>query len=226
MKIKKIITIIIVICLMFLSFCIGRGSASPTVTLEEAQRMVDEAARASAASKTAEAAAQKLTEEAKAEAEDDNSQETASAETETAEDTDKAADSSEGNEAAGDTDTSEDSSEEKSSSEDISSEDASEDSTKDEKVSEDSGVDPQFKATMDSYEKFFAKYVTFMRKYQRADSSEALSMLADYSDFMTTYSKAMANLSAVDPNSLSDADLQYYLKIVGRINKKLAKLNQ
>ncbi len=221
---------------MFLSFCLGRGSASPTVTLEEAQRMVDEAARASAASKTAEAAAQKLTEEAKAEAEDDNSQETpsneekdtetTSTETENADDTNKATESSEGNEAAGDTDTSEDSSEEKSSSEDSSSEDASEDSTKSEKVSEDAGVDPQFKATMDSYEKFFAKYVTFMRRYQRADSSEALSMLSDYSDFMTTYSKAMANLSAVDQNSLSDADLQYYLKIVGRINKKLAKLNQ
>ena len=84
------------------------------------------------------------------------------------------------------------------------------------------GVSPDFKASMDEYEEFFDKYVEFMKKYDENSSSP--EWIADYADMMAQYSDAMDALNAIDEDSLSDADLAYYLEVTARINQKLLEI--
>ena len=84
-------------------------------------------------------------------------------------------------------------------------------------------VSADFKATMDSYEAFFDEYIDFMKKYSESDDVTAL--LADYTDYMTKYADYMQKLGEIDEESLSDADLAYYLEVQTRINKKLLEVS-
>jgi len=86
----------------------------------------------------------------------------------------------------------------------------------------DSGVSPDFKKTMDSYEKTMNEYVKFMKKYSESDNS--LSMAADYAKYLKKYTDTMDKLDAIDEDSLSDADLEYYIEVSGRITSKLAEV--
>lgn len=78
-----------------------------------------------------------------------------------------------------------------------------------------------FKETMDAYEAFFDEYIAFMEKYE--SSSDTLSMLADYSNFMTRYLEAMEKLGEIDTTKLSASDYKYYFEVLTRINRKLEK---
>lgn len=84
----------------------------------------------------------------------------------------------------------------------------------------DSEVSPDFKKTMDSYEKTIDEYVKFMKKY--SESNDTLSMAADYAKYLKQYTDTMEKLDSIDEDSLSDADLAYYIKVNGRITEKLA----
>ncbi|RSX52104.1 DUF6591 domain-containing protein [Bifidobacterium samirii] len=86
------------------------------------------------------------------------------------------------------------------------------------------GVDPTFKDAMDSYESMMNEYVDFMTKYDQ--DGQPLSMAADYAQIMVKYSDAMQKLDAIDENSLSDAELQYYLEVTARVAQKLATVAQ
>lgn len=86
----------------------------------------------------------------------------------------------------------------------------------------DSGVSPDFKKAMDSYEKTMNEYVKFMKKYSESDNS--LSMAADYAKYLKKYTDTMDKLDAIDEDSLSDADLEYYIEVSGRITSKLAEV--
>ena len=86
----------------------------------------------------------------------------------------------------------------------------------------DSGVSPDFKKAMDSYEKIMNEYVKFMKKYSESDNS--LSMAADYAKYFKKYTDTMDKLDAIDEDSLSDADLEYYIEVSGRITSKLAEV--
>lgn len=90
-----------------------------------------------------------------------------------------------------------------------------------EKKSSSSGVDPEFKALMDSYEEFFDDYIAFMKKY--SESSDTSALLSDYADYMQKYSEVMSKLDAVDEDELNSAELAYYTKIMSRITKKLSE---
>ncbi len=81
-----------------------------------------------------------------------------------------------------------------------------------------SGVTPEFRETMDSYEAFFDEYVAFMTGIGEA---EDLSYLLRYFDMLDRYGEMMDNLVAIDEDSLSPADEQYYLEVMTRIEKKL-----
>lgn len=85
-----------------------------------------------------------------------------------------------------------------------------------------SQVDPNFKATMDSYEKFFDQYVDFMKKYK--DSNYSADMLSDYTKMMQQYSDTMTKMDSIDQSTLSSADDAYYLEVLGRITQKLASV--
>lgn len=80
-------------------------------------------------------------------------------------------------------------------------------------------VTPSFKATMDSYETLIDKYVAFLKKYD--DEGHPASMLADYTDMMQQYADTMEKLGAIDEDTLSDADLAYYIEVNARIQQKL-----
>lgn len=87
-----------------------------------------------------------------------------------------------------------------------------------------SGIRPEFKEAMDSYEKFFDEYCTFMKKYK--ESNDASSMLADYTKYMAQYADTMAKLDAIDEKELSTEEAVYYTEVSARITSKLAEVAQ
>ena len=80
-------------------------------------------------------------------------------------------------------------------------------------------VTPSFKETMDSYEAFFDEYIAFMKKYQ--ENPGDMSLLSEYTDYLTKYSEYLSKLDAIDTDSLSAADMAYYTEVNARILKKL-----
>ena len=91
-----------------------------------------------------------------------------------------------------------------------------------ETTSPDDGVSPEFRETMDHYEAFFNDYAAFMKKY--AETDDPTSMLLDYADFLEQYTELMAQLDAIEESELSEADAQYYLEVMTRINATLAEV--
>ena len=91
-----------------------------------------------------------------------------------------------------------------------------------ETTSLDDGVSPEFRETMDHYEAFFNDYAAFMKKY--AETDDPTSMLLDYADFLEQYTELMAQLDAIEESELSEADAQYYLEVMTRINATLAEV--
>jgi hypothetical protein len=85
------------------------------------------------------------------------------------------------------------------------------------------GIDPDFKAAMDSYEAFFDEYVAFMKKYE--SSTDTVAMLNDFTTYMTRYSEMMAKMDAIDEDSLNTAELAYYTEVQTRILNKLTEVS-
>ena len=83
------------------------------------------------------------------------------------------------------------------------------------------GVTPAFKEMMDSYEAFFDEYIAFMEKYSKSDNS--LAMMTDYFNWLSKYTDYMEKLEEADDEDLSDADMEYYLEVSLRIEKKLIR---
>lgn len=79
-----------------------------------------------------------------------------------------------------------------------------------------------FTAAMDSYEELMNEYVDFMIKYE--DAGEPTSMLTDYLSILDTYTEAMSKLDAVDEDSLTTDQLQYYLEVTNRVNQRLLEI--
>ena len=85
------------------------------------------------------------------------------------------------------------------------------------------GLRPEFKDAMDSYEKFFDEYCTFMKKYN--SSEDQSSMLTDYMKFLNQYNETMEKMDALEDDKLNDAELAYYTKVINRINQKLLEIS-
>lgn len=85
------------------------------------------------------------------------------------------------------------------------------------------GVTPAVKEAMDSYESFMNKYCDFMEKYT-ADGAPT-SMLADYLKMMSEYSETTKKLDDMDQSTWTDADMQYYLEVMNRVNQRLASVS-
>ena len=81
------------------------------------------------------------------------------------------------------------------------------------------GLDPAFKAMMDSYEAFFDEYIAFMENYDENGSD--LEALMDYFSMLERYAEMLEAMDAIDEDSLSDAELAYYLEVSLRIDSKL-----
>ena len=87
-------------------------------------------------------------------------------------------------------------------------------------------VDPDFKATMDSYETTINNYCDFMEKYNNAGPEDTAAMLADYTSYLQQYTETIDALNSIDENSLSAADLAYYIEVNGRISQRLLEVGQ
>lgn len=89
-----------------------------------------------------------------------------------------------------------------------------------EESSESEEVSSSFKETMDEYEEFMDKYVDFMKSYDAND----VTMLSEYTELLSQYNTYMDKVSKIDEDSLSSADLAYYLDVTNRVNKKLLEV--
>lgn len=90
--------------------------------------------------------------------------------------------------------------------------------TKKEDVST-SGLDPEFKAAMDSYEAFINEYVEFMKKY-KANPTD-LGLLSDYTEYMRKYTKFAEDFEKWDDEEMNVAEASYYIEVQSRVSKKL-----
>lgn len=81
-------------------------------------------------------------------------------------------------------------------------------------------LDPEFKAAMDSYEKFMDEYVAFMKKY-KANPTD-MSILSSYSDYMSKYSQFVSDFAKWENKEMTAAEAAYYAEVQARVSKKLA----
>lgn len=85
------------------------------------------------------------------------------------------------------------------------------------------GMRPEFKAAMDSYEKFMNEYVTFMKKY-KANPSD-LSILADYAEYMRKYADFVADFEKWETDEkMNAAETAYYIDVQARVSKQLLEV--
>uniref|UniRef100_I5ATZ5 Uncharacterized protein n=1 Tax=Eubacterium cellulosolvens (strain ATCC 43171 / JCM 9499 / 6) TaxID=633697 RepID=I5ATZ5_EUBC6 len=86
-----------------------------------------------------------------------------------------------------------------------------------------SGVDPELKECLDSYEKFVDEYVDFMKTYNE-DSSNAITMMGQYSDLMQRYVDFSDKIEKYDESNLSAEDYKYYIEVTTRCSQKMLEV--
>ena len=84
------------------------------------------------------------------------------------------------------------------------------------------GIDPDFKAAMDAYEKFMNEYVAFMKKCK--DNPSDLSLLADYADYISKYADYAEDFAKWEDEEMNAAEAAYLLEVQTRVNKKLLEI--
>ncbi len=92
----------------------------------------------------------------------------------------------------------------------------------DEDSSNAEGVDPDFKAAMDSYEKFMEEYVIFMKKY-KANPSDS-NLIIKYADYMSKYVDFVEDFEKWNDQEMNAAETAYYIDVQARVNKKLLEV--
>lgn len=89
-------------------------------------------------------------------------------------------------------------------------------------TSDDDSLSPDFKAAMDSYEKFMDEYVAFMKNYM--ENPTDLGLLADYADFMSKYADFVEDFEKWEDEDLNTVELAYYIDVQARVSKKLLEI--
>lgn len=84
------------------------------------------------------------------------------------------------------------------------------------------GMRPEFKAAMDEYEEFFDDYVELMKKLEKNPDDPML--LLKSAKFMVQYAETMEALEAWEDDDLNSKELNYYITVTNRINKKLLEV--
>lgn len=84
------------------------------------------------------------------------------------------------------------------------------------------GLDPDFKAAMDSYEEFMNEYVEFMKKYNANPNDPGI--LADYADFMKKYADVVEAFEKWKDEDMTPAEYAYYIEVQARVSKKLLEI--
>ena len=84
------------------------------------------------------------------------------------------------------------------------------------------GMDKDFKAAMDAYEKFIDEYVAIMKKY--AANPTDMSLLNDYTDYLNRYTEVCNACAEWEDEDLSAEELAYYADVQLRVSKKLLEV--
>lgn len=83
-------------------------------------------------------------------------------------------------------------------------------------------IRPEFKEAMDSYEAVYTEYVEFMKKYK--ENPKDMSLLLKYPDMLEKVQEMDKAFKAWDQESLSAAELKYYLEVNNRVMKMLVDI--
>jgi len=84
----------------------------------------------------------------------------------------------------------------------------------------DSGtVDPELVAFLDSYEAYIDEYIEFMQLYK--ENPTDIAYIAKYATIMAKYAEFADAVEKYDAEEMSEADQQYYLEVITRIDQKL-----
>ncbi len=81
------------------------------------------------------------------------------------------------------------------------------------------GIGSDFKAAMDSHEKFMDEYIAFMKKYE--ENSSDFTLLDDYLDYLDKYGEFVEDFAKWEDEEMNDAETAYYIDVQTRVNKKL-----
>lgn len=84
---------------------------------------------------------------------------------------------------------------------------------------EENGIDPKFKAAMDSYEAFYREYCDVLKRYN--ENPTDLTLLTEYMDLMQKSVDMSAKFEAWDENEMNTAELQYYTEVNARVTQML-----
>lgn len=85
-----------------------------------------------------------------------------------------------------------------------------------------SGLRKEFKDAMDSYEAFYNDYIDFMEKYLKNPTD--FSLLAKYAGMLTKAEEMDKSFNAWNDSDLTGEELQYYLDVMNRVQKRLVGL--
>lgn len=77
-----------------------------------------------------------------------------------------------------------------------------------------------FHITLD--EAFIDEYVAFMKKY--SDNPSDVSLLADYTKYMSKYADMVEKFDKWESEDLNDAELAHYIDVQARVSKKLLEV--
>ena len=81
------------------------------------------------------------------------------------------------------------------------------------------GLRSDFKAAMDSYEKYMDEYIAFMNKYNSNPSDYEL--MKEYVKVMKKYKEATDSFKKWESKDLNTSEAKYYLEVQTRVNQKL-----
>lgn len=84
------------------------------------------------------------------------------------------------------------------------------------------GLDKDFKAAMDAYEKFINEYVDIVKKYTANPTD--MSLLEDYTDYLNRYAEVCNTFAEWEDEDLSTEELAYYVDVQARVAKKLLEV--
>lgn len=84
------------------------------------------------------------------------------------------------------------------------------------------GMDPEFKAAMDSYEAFYREYCDVIKRYNANPTD--LTILTEYTDLLQKSIDMSANFEAWDESEMNNAELQYYAEVNGRVTQMLLEV--
>ena len=97
-----------------------------------------------------------------------------------------------------------------------------------EEVEEIEEVDPEFKSALDQYEAFINGYCDFLEAYLKADTDTQLSMMEDYTTWMSQYTEVMDAVRTLDAcqDEMTPAQLSYYVEVTARVSQRMIEFSE